>query len=40
MKDADVWQISRRAFIEILVRKLCLDAYQQEVSASGERYPL
>ncbi len=41
MKDADsVANLMARLYPEILVRKLYLDAYQQEVSASGERYPL
>lgn len=41
VKDADsVATLTARLYPETLVRKLYLDAYQQEVSAVGERYPL
>ena len=41
IKDCDsVAELTMRLHPEILVRKLYLDAYTQEVSASGETYPL
>lgn len=41
VKDCDsVAELTMRLNPEILVRKLYLDAYTQEVSASGESYPL
>lgn len=41
MRDADdVAKITSTNYPDLLIKKLYLDAYQQEVSASGERYPL
>jgi hypothetical protein len=41
VKDCDsVAELTMRLHPELLVRKLYLDAYTQEVSASGESYPL